>query len=191
VAGQTGKLTYHYATSPKGGTAEIFLDGVSKGTINYAGSQGSTRAPEFGKQIVFADLGPGQHTFEIKNMKDAVYVDRLCLDSAASTGNATSGPGQTTEQNKNVNAGQQLSNSLSIDSSATAISVVAETGNNLPIKLLLLDPSGSILTTTDNSSGLAVISAPVSQVGTYVLKVINLNVGPVQVWTASTPTLKR
>jgi hypothetical protein len=191
AAGQSGKFTYHYATSPKGGSAEIFIDGVSKGTISYAGSQGSTRAPEFGKKIEFADLGPGQHTIELKNLKDAVYIDRFCLESAATNGSAASGPGETTASNSNLNLGQQVSKQVPIDATATSISIFAETANNLPIKLLLIDPAGSILTTADNSSGFAVIDAPVSILGTYVVKVVNLSVGPVQVWTATTPTMKR
>ncbi|MCI0413809.1 glycoside hydrolase [bacterium] len=191
AAGQTGKITYYYATSPKGGTAEIFLDGVSKGTISYLGSAGSTRDPAFGSKVEFANLAAGAHILEIKNMKDAVYVDRFCLESATSSGSPATGPGQTTSDSNNLNAGQEATSIVNVGSNATAISVVAETSTNLPIKVLLIDPSGSVLNTADNTSGFVVISAPVSQSGAYVVKVVNLNLGPVAVWSAITPTLRR
>jgi hypothetical protein len=191
AAGQTGKITYYYATSSKGGTAEIFLDGVSKGTISYLGSAGTTKDPVFGPKIEFANLAAGAHTLEIKNMKDAVYVDRFCLESASSSSNPATGPGQTTSGSNNLNASQEATSIVNVGSGTTAISIVAETSTNLPIKVLLIDPNGSILNTADNASGFAVISVPVSKTGAYVVKVVNLNLGPVTVWSAITPTLKR
>ncbi|MEP6742405.1 MAG: hypothetical protein ABJB61_07890, partial [bacterium] len=67
----------------------------------------------------------------------------------------------------------------------------SDVSNNLPIKLALISPTGSVLQVADSANGVAVISAPVTQSGTYVVKTINLSVGPVQVWTATTPTVKR
>jgi hypothetical protein len=46
--GRTGKLTYYYGTSTKGGSAEIFIDGASRGTVNYNGSSGGIKDPVFG-----------------------------------------------------------------------------------------------------------------------------------------------
>src|ERR1044072_3627727 len=45
---QKGTITYFYATSPKGGTAEILVDGQSEAIVSYYGSAGSNRAPVFG-----------------------------------------------------------------------------------------------------------------------------------------------
>ena len=189
AAGRTGKLTYNYATSTKGGSAQIFLDGVSKGTINYKGASGSLKDPVFGAKVEFTNLASGAHLLEIKNMTDAVYVDGFCLESSSSTGQPTSGPGATSTNSSTLNAGQELSSAISIGSGATALSVVAE--SNLPVRLVLINPSGSLLQTADSSNGVAVITSPVSQSGLYVVKVINLNLGPVQVWTAATPTVRR
>jgi len=90
-----------------------------------------------------------------------------------------------------LNAGKELTSLLPIGTNATAISVVATSSNNLPIKLVLVSPTGALLQTANSSNGVAVLSAPVAQSGNYVVKVVNLNLGPVQVWTAVTPTLKR
>ena len=190
-AGKTGKLTYYYATSTRGGSADVLLDGLSQGAINYHGNIGSTKAPLFGPKIELANLAPGQHTLVIKNMRDDVYVDGFCLENSSSNSQPTQGPGETSSSDRAVQGGQESSSDLPISSGATAISVVAESSNDLPIKLLLISPSGSVLQTADSSNGVAVIDSPVSQAGTYIFKVVNLNLGPVEVWTVATPTIRR
>lgn len=179
-SGKTGKITYNYATSPKGGSAEIFIDGVSRGTISFAGSAGSTKSPVVGASASYDGLTAGSHTFEIRNMSGVVYVDGFCLSNANATGAPVTGPGTTTN-----------SSSVSVPANAYSVSVVAESAGDLPIKIVLVDPSGAAVATSDNSSGLAVIDAPVTLGGTYVIQVINLSVGPVDVWTAATPNVKR
>jgi len=191
ASGSTGKLTYYYATSPKGGSAELFLDGVSKGIVSYTGTDGSTKAPVFGASVQFAGLAAGSHTLEIRNMSGTVYVDRFCLESAASTGNPATGPGATTANSVSPAAGTSVTSLLAVPAGTQAISIVAESTPQVPVKIVLIDPTGLSLATSDNSSGLAVINQPVTQSGTYLIKVINLSLGPVQVWTAATPTVTR
>jgi len=124
-------------------------------------------------------------------MSDAVYVDGFCLESSSSNSQPTSGPGATTSSNSNLSAGQELLSSLPIGTGATAISVVAASSNNLPIKVALIGPAGTVLQVVNSTNGVAVINAPVSQSGTYLVKTINLSLGPVQVWTVATPTVRR
>jgi hypothetical protein len=188
---RTGKVTYYYATSPKGGSAEIFIDGVSKGTVSYLGTQGSTRAPLFGASVAFGNLAAGNHTFEIRNTSGAVYVDRFCLEDSTSTGHPASGPGQTTQNSSSLAAAQESISQVSVPSSAQSISVVAEATPDVPVKMVLVDPSGLALATADSSSGIAVINQPVTQGGIYLVKVVNLSLGPVDVWTATTPLVSR
>ena len=147
--------------------------------------------PALGATAEFANLAPGQHMLEIKNMTGAVYVDGFILESSSSDSHPASGPGQTTTTSSTLSVGQTLANTLPIGSGATAISLVATSSGDLPIKLLLVSPSGSVLQSASSSNGVAVITAPVSGSGTYVVKVVNLSVGPVQVWTAATPTITR
>jgi hypothetical protein len=190
AAGKTGKLTYYYGTSTKGGTADVILDGVAQ-SVSYLGNSGGMKDPVFGSNLEFANLAAGTHKLEIKNMTDAVYVDGFCLESSSSNSQPTSGPGATTGSSSTLSAGQQVLNSVPVGTTATAISVVAGSSNNLPIKLALISPSGTVMQVVDSSNGVAVINAPVSQSGTYTLKTINLSLGPVQVWTLATPTVKR
>ena len=195
-AGQTGTITYTYARSTKGGSAEVFIDGVSKGTISYKGLNGGMRDPEFKSggipySVTYTGLGAGQHKFELRNLTDSVYIDNICVQSAVSNSQPATGPGQTSTNSSAVNAGQQSSSSLTLPSNANEISVLAEASGGLPIKLLLVDPSGLTLKTVDSTNGVAVLSAPVTKGGLYTIKVVNVSVGPVQVWTAATPTVVR
>ncbi|MFN2531749.1 MAG: hypothetical protein ABR555_10655 [Pyrinomonadaceae bacterium] len=188
--GYTGKLKYYYGTSTKGGTADVVLDGVSR-SITYSGSSGGLKDPVFGSNVEFANLSAGPHTLQIMNMTDGVYVDRFQLESSSATSQPTSGPGTTTSGTASLALGQELTNSVPIGSGVAAISLVAEANNGLPVKLVLISPTGSILQTANSSNGVAAITAPVTQSGTYVMKVVNLNLGPIQVWTASTPTVRK
>jgi hypothetical protein len=188
--GRTGKLTYYYGTSTKGGNATVLLDGVPT-TVSYQGASGGLKDPVFGAKLEFANLAPGQHKLEFKNISDAVYIDRFCLESSYSYGQPTSGPGETTSSNSNLSAAQELLKTLPVAAGTTALSLAATSSSNLPIKVVLISPTGSILQTADSANGVVAMSVPVSKSGNYIVKTVNLSLGPVQVWMAATPTVKR
>jgi hypothetical protein len=190
-AGQFGAVTYNFARSPKGGSAEIFLDGASKGVINYSGSSGTTRAPQFGFNVRYEGLGGGPHTLEIRPISGAIYVDGFRLESSFSNAQPAAGPGQTNTSVNTLAAGQQLLQQLAVPAGTQALSVVAEPSVSVPFKLLLIDPSGAVVQIADASSGFAVIQTPVSASGIYLVKLVNIGLGPVSVWTAATPLVAR
>src|SRR5690242_9335771 len=94
-AGRTGAVVYNFAKSTKGGTADVYIDGAFKSQIAFNGSTGSLNDPVFGFNARFGGLPAGAHTFELRNVRGAVYVDGFCLESGASTGAPTSGPQST------------------------------------------------------------------------------------------------
>ena len=192
-AGSTGSITYSFAKSTKGGTADIYLDGALKQTINYAGSAGSTQAPEFKPEynVQFGGLSPGAHRIEIKNLTGVVYVDQFCLQSSVSGSQPTTGPGATSNQSSGVSAGQTASSGLTMPAGAQEISVVAESSLNVPYKLVLLSPSGVALQTVNATDGVAVLNSSVSPGSTYLIKVVNLSLGPLQLTLTATPTVCR
>jgi hypothetical protein len=189
VTGQKGSIVYNYAKSTKGGSAEVVLDGVSKGVISFKGTQGSMRSPEFGYNAKFDGLTNGSHTLELRNINGSVYVDGFTLENASTNSTPFSGPGKTTSNTGTVNFGSELLQSVNVEQGATALSVIAE--SNAPIRLVVVDPSGSILGISDASNGSALVEMPVTQGGTYLIKVVNLSAGPVQVFTSSTALVNR
>jgi PKD repeat protein len=195
-SGQTGSLTYTYAKSTKGGSAQVFIDGISQSVISYNGPNGGLRDPEFSNggvpySIKYVGLAPGQHTFELRNLTDSVYFDGICVESASSSSQPLTGPGQTSSNSGSISAGQQSTSSMSAPANTNEISVLAEASGGLPIKLLLVDPAGLTLQTVDSVNGIAVLNTPVNKSGLYTVKVINVSLGPVKVWTAATPLVRR
>jgi hypothetical protein len=57
----------------------------------------------------------------------------------------------------------------------------------VPIQLVLINPSGSVVQTVKSSSGVAILEAPITQSGVYIIKTVNLSLGPVQIWSVATP----
>jgi hypothetical protein len=192
-SGSTGSITYAYAKSPKGGTADVYLDGVKKQTINYASSIGSTQAPEFKPEynLQLTGLAAGSHKLEIKNLSGVVYVDQFCLTSSTITSQPTTGPGNTTNQSGSASAGQTASSNYQPQSGSQEMSVTVESSLNVPFKIALVNPSGLTVQTVDAVNGMATISQPVTQGGTYVIKVVNVSLGPLQFTTTVTPTITR
>jgi hypothetical protein len=192
-SGSIGSISYSFAKSPTGGQAGIYLDGVLKQTINYAGSVGSTKAPEFKPEykVQYTGLTSGNHKLEIKNMSGVVYLDRLCLESSSATGQPTSGPGTTSNESSTAAPGQTASSNYQPQPGSEEITVTAESSLSVPFKVVLVDPSGLTLQTADAVSGIATVTAPVNQQGVYVIKVVNLSLGPLQFTTTTTPLVKR
>ena len=135
----------------------------------------------------FGNLSAGAHKLEIKNLTGVVYVDRFCLTNSSSNAQPATGPGNTTNQSSSVSAGQTSSSNYQMQSGSQEISVVAESSVNVPFKLALVNPSGLTLQTVDASNGTAVLNASVTQSGIYVIKVINVSLGPLQFTTTVTP----
>jgi hypothetical protein len=179
-AGATGKLTYNYATAPKGGSAQVFIDGVSRGTISYVGSQGATKTPAVGANVIYSGLAAGAHVFELRNMSGNVYIDGFCMENGATSGSAASGPGASTQ-----------SSSVNVPANAYSVSVFGETLGSLPVSIALVDPNGLTLSTANVLASGGNMTVPVTKPGIYTVKVINLNGVPVDVWTVATPNVTR
>ena len=188
-----GAVTYFYATSPRGGSAEILVDGASQGTVSYNGASGSNKAPVFGssRSFNYTAKSTGHHTLEIRPIKDAGFIDGFCLGTATTTGTPTTGPGTTTQSSATESAGQIQLTNLNLPSGSKAISIAVESSLKVPIQLVLVDPSGKIVQTVNSSSGLAILETPVSQGGTYIVKTTNLSLGPIQIWSVTTPLVAR
>ena len=190
-SGRTGQITYDYATSTKGGSADVYVDGALKGRVTYNGGAGSLREPVFGAKVSYGGIGSGNHTLEIRPVSGAVYLENFKLESASSFGQPASGPGQTSSNTSTLSAGQELLKTVSLGSGTEAISVLVDTNLNVPFKVVLIDPAGSVLGAVDSSSGIAVIDKSVSKPGNYLIKVVNLSLGPLQVTATTTPLVSR
>ncbi|MEP6742351.1 MAG: hypothetical protein ABJB61_07615 [bacterium] len=166
---------------------------------DYQAASGAN--PEVGSISPLAD-GTNQYSLKIVpyvTTLETVHVrmellegtGSICLESSASYSQPATGPGQTSNNSSSVSGGQQSSSSFSAPANVKEISVLAEASGGLPIKLLLVNPAGLTLKTVDSTNGIAVLSAPVTPGGLYTIKVVNVNLGPVSVWTVATPLVSR
>jgi len=191
----TGSVTYFYATSTKGGSAEVFLDGQDMGSVNYNGPSGSNRAPVFAVAPKTYTYGPtmgGHHTLEIRPIHDGVFIDGFCLPPTATpTGTPAAHPGATSQSLVTQSAGQTLLSNITLPTGTQAISIAAEPSVVVPIQLVLINPSGTVVQTVNSSSGVAILEAPITQSGVYVIKIVNLSAGPVQIWSVATPLVSQ
>jgi hypothetical protein len=192
-SGSTGSITYSFAKSAKGGSADVYLDGVFKQTVNFAGNAGTTQAPEFKPEynVQFGALSAGAHKLEIKNLSGVVYVDAFCLQNSVPSAQPNSGPGTTTNQSNTASAGQTSTSGFTMPAGAQEISVVVAASLNVPYKLVLVNPSGVAVQTVDAANGVAVLNSTVNQSGTYLIKVVNVSLGPLQFTVTATPLVSR
>jgi hypothetical protein len=188
--GLTGKITYSYATSPKGGSATVYIDGVSRGTINYLGANGSTFVPVFGSSAVYGNLSPGAHTFELRNMSGTVYVDGFCLENVSTSGTSSTALGPTSSSSGTQAPGESAS-AFNVPATAQTISVIAEATPAVPLQIVVLSPSGSVLAVSQSASGIATLDQAVTSSGVYLVKVVNLGLGPVAIRSAATALVNR
>ena len=184
-------MQYFFATSTKGGTASACVDNNCV-PISYLGGSGSMREPTFGISKIINFTGTGKHTFQLVNLKGPAYVDKICVTDGSSNAQASVGPGTTSTSTNLLAAGGKAVQNLLVPSNALAFSVVAEANANVPYKLIVIDPSGKVLGTVNSSAnGIASVSVPVSTTGLYVIQLVNVGLGPVNIWTAATPEVTR
>lgn len=186
-------LQYYFATSTKGGNADVFIDGEPVGTVSYQGDSGSMHKPEFGASGTFPVSGSGSHRFELRNVSGAAYLDRLCIGNGGSNAEPASNPGKTSTATSTLEPGEELVEEVSVPSDALRISVLSEADDpRVPYRLLVLDPAGSSIGTVESSiNAVAGLDAPVTGPGTYVIRILNLGTSPVEIWRAATPHVQR
>jgi hypothetical protein len=185
-AGQFGAVTYNYAKSPKGGTAEVFLDGASQGTLSFAGPLGDTRNPQFGFSQRYPNLQGGNHTLQIR-VSGLGYVDSFVLEHSSSNATPSANPGTTTTNTATLSPGQELIQQITLPLNATAMSVIAEAPAGLLVRVALVTSTGVTLGSADTGNGLAVIDQDVTPGTVVLIKMVNPGSVPVDVWSAATP----
>jgi hypothetical protein len=139
----------------------------------------------------YGPLQPGAHTLEIRG-NGVTYLDSLSLESSSSNATPASGPGATTSNTSTMSGGQELVSQITVPDNAESISVIASAPSGMLLRVGLVGTTGIALATAGTAAnGVATLTVPVTQGGIYLVKTLNLNVGPVTVFTATTPQLTR
>ena len=172
---QGSDVTYFYAVSNQGGTADIYLDGSLKQTLTYS----APGAIAFGRSLTYSGLGSGLHELRILHRSGAVYVDGFRIQGGAGA-NASSVQFTAQQQDSSGSAaeGPVLLRSVTVGSSDVALSALVE-GSSAPLTVKIVGPAGNVvasggaLLTGFSISG---VDAPVSTTGTYTVQILGLGV---------------
>ncbi|MCI0547116.1 MAG: hypothetical protein L0027_07505, partial [Candidatus Rokubacteria bacterium] len=172
-------ITYFYATSQAGGTADVFLDGALVETVSYAGA---SAGPAFGASSTYEGLGAGEHEIRIEYRSGIAYLDGFEIAPAAGmvgTDEAAPLAHAVTEVTSaaldGVLPGATATLPVPVDAATEEISVVVE-GTSAPVLVQLLSPLGHLLASGEALlDGLAVsgLDSPPAGAGSYTVKVIN------------------
>jgi hypothetical protein len=190
------EVTYIYATSTGGGTADVSIDGQLVQTVSFAGT---TSEPAFGASATFDGLGEGTHEIVVAHRSGIAYLDAFEIDpasrpaaadaSAALTGSVTT----TSTALLSGLPGGLTSTTVVADAATAEISVVVE-GGSQPLLVKLLGPSGSLLAsggalvgglTLSGADGVAAVP------GVYVVQVVDTLGGSQDVEISIAKTVRR
>jgi hypothetical protein len=166
-------VTYRYATSKQGGTADIYVDGTLRETLSYAGT---TAKPAFGPSKTYAHLGSGYHEIRIVHRSGTIYVDGFDLDCATGSADASAVQyrTETTSSQGDLALGPVIVRPVTVTANDREVAVLV-LGASQPLTVKLLDPLGTVVATGGSlldgftDSGL---DAKVLTPGTYTLQVL-------------------
>lgn len=172
-------ITYHFATSDIGGTADIFIDGAFMETVSYDAGGGTKKEnPTFGHMRTYDGLGEGPHELRIEHRSGAVYVDGFSFSCDGDGGPDAAAAGfhsETVTDTAAATEGLVIERTVDIGELDEEVSVVVE-GALVALTVNLLDPAGDLLASGEalvdglTASGL---DAPVATTGTYTVQVVN------------------
>lgn len=187
---EADSVTYRYATSKKGGEADVFIDGQFQETISYAGS---TSFVTFGASKTWSGLGAGPHEIRIVVRTKSVYVDGFDLDCETGQANTSAVEYTTATSNStaDLSLGPVVLRTVEVGSNDREVGVLV-TGGGESMTVRLLNPLGLVVATGGSllegftDSG---VDATVSTPGIYtveVLRPLNVTSGQVEVSIAKT-----
>lgn len=170
------QITYFFARSNAGGTADVFIDGALKGTVSYFSA---SLAPTFGHSAAYSGLGAGSHELLVRPRSGATYVDGFEFCSGGGANASAVQYRSVTETSTGTLGGTlgqaPLTRTVQVGPNDDEVSVVVD-GMAGPLTVQLLDPLGSVIASGGallpgfTASGLdKAVTAP----GTYSIKVIN------------------
>lgn len=160
-----------YPTDNKGGTAEVVIDGVPRGTISFYSDQKS-----YNRITAYGGLGNTNHTLQLRGTTGTIYVDRLLIDGTLFPSN-TSFVEETQTYTGTMGPsveGIPETRVIPFEVSENTIQINAELGwsGGVDLDLYLLDPDGNQVASSASLDNPEAFSYWVTKPGTYTYKLV-------------------
>ncbi len=143
VVFEGASITYLYGKAADGGTADLYVDGVFRERLSYAGIDKAT----FGYSVSYTNLGAGGHTFEVRHVSGSVYLDGFrfnCASGSGVDGEAPQVQSEQTDSTASSSEGLVASRVLDIKPGDFAVSVLVK-GLAAPVTVQLLGQLGNLV----------------------------------------------
>lgn len=186
------------ARGPRGGNAEVFIDGAPRGTIDFWRPPSDPSHPDNSgrKDLTFGEFVPfgtaqGEHTFRLEvkndhpdNHRDMIYVDGFVIMSGSSSGQGNPTEASTSAQGT-IPGGTPVAPALAVHtitaSSATSgLTGVLEMTDGANLDLEFLSPVGAVLATAATASPTEVTRHDPGLPGVYTFVVKNKGSAPAE-----------
>ncbi|MGH9360583.1 MAG: hypothetical protein ACRD2T_01605, partial [Thermoanaerobaculia bacterium] len=142
VAFTGDEITYFFAKSKHGGTANIYFDGVLREVLSY---NSTSNSPTFGHSVRYSGLGGGAHELKIEHASGTVYVDafEFCGGGGANAGAVEF---DSITQSSQHSLAPVVTQTVTLGANDEQVSVLVE-GLAQPLTVKLLDPLGLVVAT--------------------------------------------
>jgi subtilisin family serine protease len=167
------QITYLYAISDKGGTADVYIDERLVDSVSF---NGPWKKPAFGSSRTYADLGEGTHELRVVARNGIVYVDGFEIGSCEMVATDASAVEMrdSTELSTATLGLTALTRTLNVATGDRAVTVTVD-GSSVAPTVTLLDPAGTVLAVGDallDGATISGIETSVSTAGTYTVRIV-------------------
>ncbi len=156
-----------HTLSADGGAADVYVDGVKRGTVNFNGAASQRRA-------AFVGFDPGTHTFELRTVSGNIQLDAILLEGdlfADTTAFVDSTQTFTGTMGPSVADLEIDRFTVQVPADATTLKGDLSWTGALDLDLYLVDPTGARVASGATSASPERFEYTVSQPGAYVVEV--------------------
>jgi len=160
-----------YPTNKQGGTAELFIDGASRGIISFYSDE-----QQWNVRKALSGLENTNHTLELRGMTGKMYIDNLYLDGKLFPGNTEFVSETSTYPGTMGPSVQGIPETrlIPFDVDANTIQLSAEIGwtGGVDIDLSLLNPEGNEVASSATLDNPEAFTYWTSKPGIYTYKIV-------------------
>jgi hypothetical protein len=192
------QVDVQFASGPRGGNAEIRIDGIARGILDFFRPPTDATKPDrsgkkdltFGQVMSFA-TEPGPHTFrlDVRNTaaetsdppRDMIYIDGFVITSGSAQGDGNPTESSTVSQGTAQPSSTGSDGTpipVSVSSATSMLTGILESENGAELDLLVLDPLGTAVGLSQTSGPVDLVRSAPAVAGLYTFSVINRDAAP-------------